>query len=153
MVGEDILGMLKIRFLRVGKKNAPIFRLVVADKDAPPRGRFLEILGFYNPYTKERNVKKERIQHWLSNGAQASDTAHNFLIKTGVITGEKIAVHAVSKKAPEKAEAAAPTAPRAEAPAAKNEVPVETSEIKEETLAEGTKPEPATEPEASPATE
>lgn len=116
--------MLKVRFLRVGKKNAPSFRLVLTDKDAPPRGRFLEILGFYNPYTKERAVKKERISYWISQGAQPSDTAHNFLVKAGVITGKKIAVHAKSKKeaaasiptesvGKEKKEAAAPAAVKA----------------------------------------
>ena len=90
--------MLRIRFSRVGKKNAPSFRLVLTPTESPPKGKFLEILGFYNPLTKEKNVMKERIAYWISQGARHSDTAHNFLIREGVIQGKKISVHAKSKK-------------------------------------------------------
>lgn len=109
--------MLRLRFLRVGKKNAPTFRLVVAPRRSPPRGgQFKEILGFYNPRTKERGVKKDRILYWISQGAQPSDTAHNFLVKEGVIQGAKIAVHAKSKKTDgEKSAVSAKTTPAQEA--------------------------------------
>ena len=91
--------MLKIRLLRTGKKNQPFFRVVVTDKKNPPRGgRFLEILGFVNTLTKEKNIKKERIKHWLSVGAKASDRVHNLLISEKIIEGKKIPVHKKSKK-------------------------------------------------------
>ncbi|MCX6790950.1 MAG: 30S ribosomal protein S16 [Candidatus Gribaldobacteria bacterium] len=94
--------MLAIRYIRTGKTNQPFFRLLVTDKRNPPRaGRFIEILGFVNPKTKERNLKADRIQYWLSVGAQASDTVHNLLIREKVIEGKKIPVHKKSKKEPE----------------------------------------------------
>ncbi|MCK4781915.1 30S ribosomal protein S16 [Candidatus Parcubacteria bacterium] len=90
--------MLSIRFLRTGKKNQPFFRIVVCNKgNAPQTGRFLEILGFYNPLTKKRNLKAERIKYWLSVGAKCSDTVHNLLITEKVIEGKKIPVHKKKK--------------------------------------------------------
>ncbi|MFY9458022.1 MAG: 30S ribosomal protein S16 [Candidatus Spechtbacterales bacterium] len=97
--------MLRIRLSRVGKKNSPSFRLVVTPRrTATKTGKFLEILGFYNPIRHERSLNGERIQYWLSKGAQPSDSARNMLIKDGIIKGEKIAVHKTSKKIKEKAE-------------------------------------------------
>ena len=90
--------MLRIRFLRVGKKNSPSFRLVVTPRrTAPKTGRFLEILGSFNPIKHESVFKKERIQYWISQGAQASDTVRNMLIREGIIQGKKVAVHKVAK--------------------------------------------------------
>lgn len=95
--------MLVIRFIRTGKKNQPFFRIVVTDKKNPPRGgRSLEVLGFFNPLTKEKSLKKERIEYWLSVGAQTSDRVHNLLVSEKIIEGKKIAVH---KKAKEKKKA------------------------------------------------
>ena len=86
--------MLRIRLLRVGKKNSPSFRLIVTERhNSPKTGNFLEILGFYNPLRHTKEFKKERIQHWLSQGAQASDTVYNMLVKEGIIAGKKIQVH------------------------------------------------------------
>ena len=83
--------MLKIRLIRTGKKNAPSYRIVLIEKNASPKsGRFLEILGNYNPRLKEINLKKDRIGYWLGKGAQASDTVHNLLISQGAIKGDKI---------------------------------------------------------------
>ncbi len=79
-----------IRLQRVGRKNEAIFRLVVTEKqNGPKSGRFLELLGSYNPKLNEINFKKERIEHWLSHGAQPSDTVHNLFVKEGIIKGEK----------------------------------------------------------------
>jgi len=66
--------MVKIRLRRVGLKNQPSYRIVAADKEKPRDGRFLEILGFYNPRTEPSTieVKEERVYYWLSNGAQLS---------------------------------------------------------------------------------
>ncbi len=91
--------MLSIRLLRTGKKNQPFYRMVVTDKKNPPRGgRFLEIVGFLNPFTKEKDIKADRIKHWISVGAKPSDTVHNMLVKEKVIEGKKIALHGMPKK-------------------------------------------------------
>ncbi len=106
--------MLVIRLFRVGKKNQPSFKVVVTDKRNPPRGgRFLEEVGFYNPLTKEKILKKERIQYWMSQGVKPSPTVFNFLIKEGILEGKKIPVHKKSKK--EKPIVVPAEAPKAEA--------------------------------------
>ena len=97
--------MLVIRLLRTGKRNQPFFKIVVTEKNSPPRGgRFVEELGFYNPLTKESSLEKERAQYWVSKGAQPSATIHNFLVKEGVLQSSKIPVQKKSKKAAPPAE-------------------------------------------------
>jgi small subunit ribosomal protein S16 len=97
--------MLVIRLFRVGKKNQPVFKIVVTDKRRPPRGgRFLEQVGFYNPLTKEKNINKERIKYWMSVGAKPSATVYNLLIQEKVVKGKKISVHKKAKKKEEKIE-------------------------------------------------
>jgi len=97
--------MLKIRLIRVGKKNQPSFKVVIIDKRKSSRaGHFIEQVGFYNPLTKERALKSERIKYWLSVGAQPSATVYNLLIKEKVVEGKKISVHKKSKKEEEKKE-------------------------------------------------
>ena len=82
--------MLKIRFLRTGRKNDPNFRLVVTDsKKAPRSGAYVETLGSYVPKIHKFQFKAERINHWLNVGAQLSDTAHNLLLKNKVILNKK----------------------------------------------------------------
>jgi small subunit ribosomal protein S16 len=91
--------MLRIRLLKVGKKNRPSFRLAVLPRrTAPQSGRFLEILGFYNPIEHSKSFKAERITYWLSQGAQPSDGVKNLLIKEGIMKGKKVSVHKRSKK-------------------------------------------------------
>lgn len=91
--------MLKIRLFRMGKRNQPLFRIVVTEKKSPPKGgRPLEILGFYNPLTKEKKFKKERIEYWLSVGAQLSETVHNLLVSEGIVKDKKKSVHKKAKK-------------------------------------------------------
>jgi small subunit ribosomal protein S16 len=85
--------MLKIRLKRVGRKHDPSFRLVVVEsRRGPKSGRYLEHLGSYDARTNAKNVNGERVRHWLSVGAQVSDTAHNLLVDLGVVTGKKINV-------------------------------------------------------------
>lgn len=91
--------MLKIRLFRIGKKNQPFFRIVVTEKGNPPRGgRALELLGFLNPLTKEKQLKADRIKYWLSVGAKPSDRVHNLLVSEGIIKDKKRPVHAEPKK-------------------------------------------------------
>ena len=81
--------MLSIRFSRVGRKKSPSYRIVIMDKRKDPWANFKEKLGFYNPKTKETTLNKERILYWIKQGAQASETVHNLLVKNGVISGNK----------------------------------------------------------------
>jgi len=95
--------MLKVRLQRVGKKNDPSFRVVVTEsRNATKSGKFLEVVGNYDPRKNLRQLKKDRIKHWISVGAQVSDTVHNILITEKVITGKKI--NALPKKSPIKKE-------------------------------------------------
>lgn len=95
--------MLKIRLQRIGRKNDPSFRIVVTDsRKGPKSGKYLELLGLYDPVRSTVSVKNERIRHWISNGAQVSGTVHNILIQEGVTEGKKINV--LPKKSPIKKE-------------------------------------------------
>ena len=78
--------MVRIRLRRVGAKNQPMYRIVAADKESPRDGRFLEILGFYNPLTDPETIhlKEDLIYKWLSQGAQPSDSVKKMLERTGL---------------------------------------------------------------------
>jgi len=109
--------MVTIRLSRVGKKNHATFRLVVSDKRKDTHGTFLEQLGIYDPHQEpmKLDVKTDRVKHWLSVGAQPSDTVYNLLVEKGVITGpKKVLVRGKKVETP----AEATTAPAAEKPAA-----------------------------------
>ena len=97
--------MLMIRLQRIGKKNEPHFRVVLTEKTTSPRGKFIELLGNVNPRTKVKSLEKERITHWISKGAQVSDTVTNILVSEKVITSAKIAKHKVPKKKEEEVKA------------------------------------------------
>ena len=73
--------MLSIRLARIGKKKMPFYRVVVIDKRRPRNGRFVEIVGTYDPLKKPAEVKlnAERINYWLGHGAQPSDTVRSLL--------------------------------------------------------------------------
>ena len=73
--------MLAIRLARIGKKKKPFYRVVVIDKRRPRNGRFVEVVGTYDPLKKPAEVKlnTERIKYWLGCGAQPSDTVRSFL--------------------------------------------------------------------------
>ncbi|MBN1903988.1 MAG: 30S ribosomal protein S16 [Deltaproteobacteria bacterium] len=75
----------RIRLTRKGSKKKPFYRVVAADSEAPRDGRFLDILGYYNP-TKEPaeiNLDREKVSKWLENGASASDSVRAILKKEG----------------------------------------------------------------------
>lgn len=84
--------MLTIRFQRVGRKNDPAFRIVLAEKRSKPRSGEIEILGSFHPKSKEARLKSERILHWLSRGAKASPRVHNLLVTNGIMPGPKMNV-------------------------------------------------------------
>ena len=94
--------MLIIRLQKVGKKHTATFRIVVTQKTAGPRRKYLELLGNVDHKTKAMSLNKDRILYWISKGAQPSDTIHNLLVSQGVISGAKKPVHKKSKKAENK---------------------------------------------------
>jgi len=115
--------MLKIRLQRTGRRNNAAFRLIVAESTQGPKsGKHVEILGSYNPHSNTRTFKTERVQHWISRGAQVSDTAHNLLVTEKVIKGKKKNV--LPRKSPMVKEASSEAAP-AETSADATEAPVE----------------------------
>lgn len=94
--------MLKIRLQRIGRKNNSAFRVLLTDsKNSAKSGKFKEILGSYNLKTGEVLFKKDRVDYWIKNGAQVSDTIHNFLVHQKLVPGKKRNV--LSKKSPTKA--------------------------------------------------
>jgi len=94
--------MLKIRLQRIGRKNDPAFRVVLTDsKNSTKSGKFKEILGSYNVKEGVVIFKADRINYWIGNGAQVSETVHNFLVHQKLIVGKKKNV--LSKKSPTKA--------------------------------------------------
>ncbi|MDQ3653924.1 MAG: 30S ribosomal protein S16 [Chloroflexota bacterium] len=82
--------MLKLRLRRTGAKKRPSYRIVVAEHSSPRDGRFVEIIGHYDPLTEPATVKvdEERARHWLSVGAQPTETVAGLLKRAGVIASE-----------------------------------------------------------------
>ncbi|HZE07529.1 MAG TPA: 30S ribosomal protein S16 [Gemmatimonadaceae bacterium] len=79
--------MVKIRLRRVGRKNAPFYRILVADSQSPRDGKFIEIIGQYAPRKSEGSlqVDEERANYWLGVGAQPTDTVRSLLRRAGIL--------------------------------------------------------------------
>src|SRR5213080_2936907 len=115
-----------IRLRREGALNRPYFKVVVADKRSPRDGKFIEILGTYDPKKRGNNstLKLERVEYWISKGAQPSDTVRSLIKKNKnpEAAAKKAAAveakKAAKPKAAPKTEAAPAPAPAAEAPSA-----------------------------------
>jgi len=132
----NIASMLKIRLQRVGRKNAPVFRVVVTDsKNSTKSGRFKEIVGSLDARKKGFDtLDKERIQYWISQGVQLTERLHNLFIDEKIIEGKKINV--LPRKTPIVKETEGKEAPVAETPAPVSGTPAveeKEGEIKEET--------------------
>jgi len=129
--------MLVIRFFRVGKKNQPSFKIVITDKKKPTRaGRFVEEVGFWNPLTKEKILKKDRILYWLSVGAKPSESIYNLLVSEKIVEGKKIPKHKKPKEKKEKPPVEkpieeTPKEKKEEPPKEKKEEPQKKEEVKE----------------------
>ena len=78
---EEEFGVLMIRLARIGKKKHPFYRVVVTEKTRPRNGRFVEIVGTYNPQKKPAAVQlnSERVQYWIAKGAQPSETVRSLI--------------------------------------------------------------------------
>ncbi len=85
----------KLRLVRLGRRHRAFFRLRAGDERFAPTGRFIEELGFVDPLAKDEakqvTLKKDRIEHWLSQGAQPSPTVATLLKKHGIGESEKVA--------------------------------------------------------------
>ncbi len=79
--------MVRIRLRRVGAKRQPSYRIVAAEKESPRDGRFLEILGFYNPRNNPStlSMKEDRIYHWMKNGALPTESVEQLFKSVGVL--------------------------------------------------------------------
>ena len=111
--------MVKIRLRRMGRKKAPVYRIVVADSKSPRDGKFIEIVGQYAPRAtsdeQKLKIDVERVNYWMNVGAQPSDTVRSLLRRAGVLKqrhetrlGRKLQAAAVAL--PESAPAAESTA-------------------------------------------
>jgi small subunit ribosomal protein S16 len=98
--------MVKIRLRRIGAKKQPTYRFVVADARAPRDGRFIAILGHYNPRTEPRTVvvDEAKAREWLAKGAQPSDTVRRLFAEKGIMERGPIPT---TKRRPRNAEPAA----------------------------------------------
>ena len=81
--------MVRIRLRRIGLKGQPSYRIVIADKESPRDGRFLEIVGFYNPRTQPAtlDIKEDRIFEWMKNGALPTESVAQLFRTSG--TGDR----------------------------------------------------------------
>ena len=75
----------KIRLKRIGAKKTPFYRVVVADSRYPRNGRFIEEIGYYDPMKTPAEIKldEEKVQKWLKNGAQPTETVKSLIAKSG----------------------------------------------------------------------
>ena len=150
--------MLKIRLARVGKKKQPTYRVVVADARAPRDGKYVEIIGQYNPRTEPNTfvIDEEKARDWLKKGAQPTERIHKLFATVGIL---EPLVFAPPKPKPAP-QAAAPARPAAAAPAAATavaepeaEAPAADAEAEVEAPAAEAVETPAAEAEEAPAAE
>ena len=90
--------MLRIRLQRRGKSGYASYRVVVAERGAPVKGRFVADLGPYNPHTNAFTVDKDTALEWIRKGAQPSPTVHNLMVRHKIISGEKVTSWRPKKK-------------------------------------------------------
>ncbi len=82
--------MVKIRLTRMGDHKNPVYRVIVADSRSPRDGRFIEVLGTYDPHLDDGlKLDVEKSKQWIKNGAQPTDTARALLVKAGVLETKK----------------------------------------------------------------
>jgi small subunit ribosomal protein S16 len=81
--------MVKIRLTRTGRKHLASFRIVISPAREKRESKFIEYVGSYSPHTKELTLNKDRVQYWLSQGAQPTETVKAFLIKEKILEKSK----------------------------------------------------------------
>jgi len=95
--------MLKIRLTRVGKKHDPQYRIIVTEHSNPATGKFIEIIGNYNPKTKQLVINKEKALEWMNKGAKPSNTVARFMVSEK-INHKSVVVEQFHKKPKTKGE-------------------------------------------------
>ncbi|MBU2524159.1 30S ribosomal protein S16 [Patescibacteria group bacterium] len=135
--------MLKLRLVRIGKKKQPYFRIVAAEQKKAVQGKFIEVIGHYNPINKDLTIDKDRVAYWISKGAQPSDSAAVLFKKDGIADMDKYfdpreKKRKKKKESEEEKPASTPAAENKPKEEAKEVAPAE--EVKEE-VAEETKEE------------
>ena len=90
--------MLTIKLSKIGKTNKKVFRVIISEKGRDPYGNSLEILGSYNQYAKELQIKADRVKYWISKGAQMTPTINNLFVAKGIIEGKKVTASKPGKK-------------------------------------------------------
>jgi small subunit ribosomal protein S16 len=83
--------MLAIRLARFGAKKKPTYRVVVIERERARNSRSVEVVGFYNPISKQVQLKHDRIDHWVKNGAQPSDTVTRLIKKNPAVAEQPAA--------------------------------------------------------------
>ena len=84
-IKEEIMAV-KIRLTRLGDKKSPLYRVIVADSRSPRDGKFIDMIGTYNPLTDPATIKidADKAKQWLANGAKPTETAKQLLVKSGI---------------------------------------------------------------------
>ena len=100
--------MLIIRLQRAGKRNQPLYRVIVAEKTASASKKFIEVLGSYNPHTKNLVMKADRLEYWKGQQISMSPTVHNLFVTKKMVDGKKVSAFKLPKKEAAKEEVAAP---------------------------------------------
>jgi small subunit ribosomal protein S16 len=79
--------VVKLRLRRMGAKKRPSYRIVAAESNSPRDGRFIEAIGFYDPLTSPATItlKEDRVKHWLSVGAQPTETVRDIFVRHGLM--------------------------------------------------------------------
>lgn len=135
--------MLTIRLQRAGKKNKADFRVVLAEKTAASQKKFIEVLGSYNPHTKNLGIRnQERLNYWIDEQhVEVSPTVRNLLISKELIKGDKQKAFTIPKKevvaeeAVTETPAETPTEDTPAEPAVAEEIPAETANEASEAVA------------------
>ena len=140
--------MVKIRLRRTGAKKKPSYRVVVTESSAPRDGRFIEIIGHYNPTTEPVtvNLQEDRALHWLSVGAQPTDTVKKIFNNAGTLDRfarfkegadlEELLAEATATREQNAAKAPVEEAPKASKKKKKEEVEEQVEEVAEEAASE-----------------
>lgn len=80
--------MLTIRFSRGGKKKKPFYRIIISEKHKDTQNKYLELLGHYNPHTKQAVFKTDRIRYWVQQGATVSNSVFNLLVSHDILESD-----------------------------------------------------------------
>lgn len=135
--------MLTIRFNRIGKKNKAQFRIVVQEHTVAPGGRHVEVVGSYDPHSKNGVFQGERIKYWIEKGAQVSDSVYNLLIAKEIISGKKRKMNIGSKGRDKEGEEKAAPAAGGDMPEGVKNEEVKAEESKTEPVSDATEGAPS----------